>query len=638
MRKILFCIVFLMVWSGLQAQESFTRPTDVRKTLEEDLAPFYHGVASGDPTQTSVILWTRVTPDDFEEDSLMVQWFVATDTAFTDIVQHGEFATFAERDYTVKVEVEGLTPETTYYYAFQTNDITSIAGRTRTAAITADHLRFAVVSCANYQHGYYNSYARVAERNDIDAVIHLGDYIYEYGDDSTEVRTGVEPSYEILELNDYRTRHSFYKLDADLMFLHQQHPIISVWDDHEVANDSWVNGAQNHDPETEGDFQERKSMAHQAYFEWMPIRDNDTYSVYRSISYGNLVDLIMLDTRHHARMAPVDSLTQADYLSPERTILGAEQKEWLKDNLANSTAKWKLIGNQVIFSPFGYQEAYALLPDLAIQLIRDIWEGYPAERNEIIDFLADNDIDNTIILTGDIHATFALDIYSDSTVYDPATGNSSVAVEFVTPSISSNNFDEYIGTFVSVMENLIQDGSENLKALNLTNHGYFVLDVTEEKVQADWFYDPDQTTPSDTESHATSLYTMDETNYLQSSELPSAEKEIQEIPAPILAPIIEVIDTSTTALQMLPTTQVVLLSAQYMTANNSLWLSFSLNEPTDIQIVFSDLSGKVVAEEMLSKEQGLYQLKLPTAVLTQGLYVLTIKDDKGMASKKIMVR
>jgi len=665
---LLLFTLFLSTSYLVNAQKSFTRSDDMRKSIQETFSPFYHGIASGDPTQNSVILWTRITPESFDEDSLNVRWFIASDTSFTDIIQHGDFNTFADRDYTVKVDVQNLEPQTTYYYLFQFNGISSMTGRTRTASTTADHLRFAVASCSNYEHGYFNSYARISERNDLDAVIHLGDYIYEYGENPTALRTGLQPEAEILELMNYRTRYSFYRLDQDLMKMHQQHPIISVWDDHEVANDSWINGAQNHQAD-EGDYQERKTAAKQAYFEWMPIRDNEERSVYRSVNYGDLVELIMLDTRHQARDQQIDTLSQEALYEEGRTILGADQKAWLLDRLENSTAQWKILGNQVIFSPLAYQGLVDLVESLAVGLVADIWEGYPAERQEIFDFISENDVDNVVILTGDIHASFAVDVAGDLENYDPETGATSLAVEFITPSISSNNYDEYVGDgLTTILTNLLTTDNPHLKLIDLIEHGYFVLDVTEERVQADWFFDSDHLVANDTENYATSRFAVNGDNYLQSSEVASPEKTEQEAPAPSLSPIIifvedtiVVMDTTVitdtivvvqdttiyitdtvfidtnTALSTVDNASLILLSAQYLEASSQLWMSFSLNEPSDFAISLMDLTGKVILEEKLQRSAGLYQLAIPTPSLPKGLYVLNIREANGMVSKKLMV-
>lgn len=508
------------------------------------LQPFYHGVASGDPLPNQVIIWTRVTPSDttpgdVSSNNIDVSWQVATDSGMTNVVQSGIFTTDAERDYTVKVDVTGLQAYTTYFYHFEALGATSITGRTRTAptANEADRLRFAVVSCSNYQAGYFSAYKKVAERADLDAVIHLGDYIYEYsatgedfyGDEELRRNRSHLPDKEIVTLEDYRIRYSQYRLDPDLRAVHQQHPFITIWDDHESANDSYKDGAQNHQPETEGPWDVRKSVSKQAYAEWLPIRvDVEEKPLYRTIHYGNLVDLIMLDTRLEERDMQEISVTSPELYSAERTILGDTQKQWLYDQLTTSEAKWKVIGNQVIFSPFnvwfaGLDPNGGFTTDGIESAFLDIWDGYPTERDEIINFMGNNDLDNVVVLTGDFHSSFAYDVTaqpsplsgSDPSIavaqqvpvpvtpsYDPATRNGSVAVEFATPSINSANFDENIGRdatlgFEAQINQPLPDAIPSVGGVNpnphmryndLDEHGYFILDVSDERAQANWYY------------------------------------------------------------------------------------------------------------------------------------------------------
>ena len=289
MQKFTINFLFLiLIINSLQAQNNnlvrFERygshQADTLPPFDADLKPFYHGVASGDPLSDRVIIWTRVTPDTATH--VEVNWTMATDTAFQNIVGEGQVTTSAENDFTVKVDVSGLSPATTYYYYFTALEGNSVIGRTRTTPTSdeVDHVRFAVVSCSNYQAGYFHAYRNIGNRRDLDAVIHLGDYIYEYGSgegtygfDSALNRENV-PSTEIIELADYRTRYSLYRLDPDLRKAHQQHPFIAVWDDHETANDAYTDGAENHN-QGEGEWTDRKSAALKAYYEWMPVRDFD---------------------------------------------------------------------------------------------------------------------------------------------------------------------------------------------------------------------------------------------------------------------------------------------------------------------------------------------------------------------------
>ena len=278
-------------------------------------AHFTHGVASGDPLADRVILWSRVLPGDGQPTSLTATWQVAQDAAFAQVVSAGEVVTSLAQDYTLKVDATGLAPDSRYFYRFTVAGIDSPIGRTRTLPTgSVDLFRIGLASCSNYPQGYFNAYRDMAEA-DLDLELHLGDYIYEYaagGYDNPEVvqRLGrrVVPANEILSLEDYRMRYGLYRTDSDLQAVHARHPFICVWDDHEISNDAWSNGAENHGPD-EGDFKQRMRVARQAYHEWMPIRTaagGDQDPIYRQFQIGNLADLIMLDTRIHGRDRGLD--------------------------------------------------------------------------------------------------------------------------------------------------------------------------------------------------------------------------------------------------------------------------------------------------------------------------------------------
>ena len=279
---------------------------------------FAHGVASGDPLPDRVILWTRVTPAVVKA-AIVIRYAVASDPAMTQIVLRGSAKTNPARDYTVKVDAIGLQPHTTYYYQFAAEGATSPVGRTRTLPSgTAHSLRMAVVSCSNHAYGYFNVYGRIAQRADLDLVLHLGDYLYEYGAGQYGTARTPEPPTEIVTLADYRQRHAQYKRDADSQAMHRQHPIVAIWDDHETANNSWRTGAQNHQPATEGEWDTRVAMALQAYYEWMPVRPVDTANLRmnnRYYAYGDLADLIMLEERLNGRSEQLLAATRADAAS-----------------------------------------------------------------------------------------------------------------------------------------------------------------------------------------------------------------------------------------------------------------------------------------------------------------------------------
>lgn len=504
--------------------------------------PFVHGVASGDPLPDAVVIWTRVSADDTTR-PVDVDWLVATDMRLEQVVARGVVTTDGRVDYTVKVDVTGLEPGATYFYRFSALGDDSPLGRTRTARQGAiDRLRFALASCSNYPYGFFNAYAAIARRADLDAVLHLGDYLYEYGEG--EYGTGAaigrtpQPTTEILTLADYRTRHAQYKTDPDLQEAHRQHPFIAVWDDHETANDAWRDGAQNHTPELEGDFAARKAAALQAYFEWMPIRGLMTAEgrVYRTFQFGALADLIMLDTRTVGRdQQVVDPCDTASISDAERQLLGREQESWFFGELVASQtrgARWRLIGQQVMMG----QLVNVLTPDACI-FGTDQWDGYPAARSRVLGALAENEIDNVVVLTGDIHSSWGNDITAnpfDPASYDGATGAGSLAVEIVTPSVTSPGIED--ATQADALVGAILMTHPHVRYVNLNRHGYALIDVTPERVQAEWYHVDTILERRGDEVLAHALQVLSGDSHL----VPAAEASVPPADAPPLAPDVSV--------------------------------------------------------------------------------------------------
>ena len=446
---------------------------------------FEHGVASGDPLTDGVIIWTRVTPEG--QDPVEVWWEMALDEEFLERTAGGKVTTDAERDFTVKVDVRGLGWGRNYYYRFAAQGRWSAVGRTRLApkGNETSRLRFGVCSCADYALGYFYGYGHMAERADLDAIIHLGDYYYEYGNDPDNVEQlrALEPPHETVTLDDYRGRFSQCRRDPNLRELHRQTPFIVVWDDHETANNSWMGGAQNHtppdpdcvqpcDPEGEGDWSVRVAAARQAFFEWIPIRDNPGQKLYRTLRYGDLADIIMLDTRIEGREEQSGKFVFApdDPDLPDQ-ILGREQQAWLFDQLENSRAKWKVVGNQVLMS------LWTLGPGTYGN--DDQWQGYKA-RNDLMEFLRDGEISNVVVLTGDVHSSWAMDVIIDDGSYTEETRDAAVAVEFVAPGISSPP-----GIPPSVAE--VFASAPHVRDYENDRRGYLILDLQPGKAQSDWF-------------------------------------------------------------------------------------------------------------------------------------------------------
>lgn len=515
----MFFVLLALAESCQPSQEvgAYQPKPDLTPYHEESMVPFYYGVASGDPLADRVIIWTHITPN-APVNGVEVEWQMASDPSFSQVLQSGKVKSDSSADHTVKVDVEGLSPHQVYYYRFLAMGATSPVGKTKTApALDADSLKFAVVSCSNYEWGYFNAYKKISERTDLDAVIHLGDYIYEYAPrkygDTTLQRSHI-PAHDIVTLEDYRTRYAQYRLDPDLRLVHQNHPFITVWDDHEIANNAFQSGAQNHKPE-QGPYMKRREAAKKAYYEWLPVREGQVAAgeLYRKFKFGNLANLIMLDERLTGRSAPVDSLKHPELDSEERNMLGEPQLSWFTAQLADTSATWKIVGNQVIFSYLDWGR-----PSFNINL--DSWDGYPAERKKIANFIRSNGISDVVFITGDTHSSWALEVTEDPfALYNTDTGEGAFAVEFGTTSVNSGNSDErFPSDSVKLHEEKITNSPINphLKYANLRDHGYLLLSVYPGSVKADWYYAETVKKPNDREFLGHSLEVLRGTNRMRS--------------------------------------------------------------------------------------------------------------------------
>lgn len=475
-----------------------------------DAASFTHGVASGDPLTDAVILWTRAVPTDPSNSKARIRYRIAEDPALSRIVDTGIVESDARQDWTVKLDLQGLLPGHAYYYRFESATEQSPVGRARTAASgSPDRLRLAFVTCANYIAGYFHAYRRVAERSDLHAVVHLGDYIYENGTQD-ELRPHL-PAHELLNLSDYRSRYSQQRSDPDLQELHRQHPMIWIWDDHEVCNNAWSSGASNHDDATDGSYPERRRAAMQAAFEWMPIRAPDPADptrVWRAFRFGDLADLTMIDARHYGRDRPatpntlfgesLPAFTQTgEFASSSRQILGAKQESWLVSQLSANTARWQLIGNQIYFSPLKLIGAPRAINGGGLYLSNDKWDGYDPARARILKAMAERD--NVVILTGDAHEAYAFEVSDDPNggTYNALTGEGAVAVEFVATSITSrgdlprgNGVTAALAALQANAEQLLRLTNPHLKYYQNTLNGYLLLDVTRQQIQAEFWMVP----------------------------------------------------------------------------------------------------------------------------------------------------
>ncbi len=519
-------------------------------TADAAAAVFQHGVASGDPLSDRVILWTRVSVVSAKA-LVPVTWVVATDPGLRSVVLRGATTTSAAKDFTVKIDAAGLRPGTTYYYRFNAGGMASPVGRTRTLPVgQVDRLRIAVASCSNHAAGYFNAYARIAERADVDLVLHLGDYLYEYGPAQYGSLRTPEPPTEMVTLADYRMRHAQYKRDADSQAVHRQHPFVCIWDDHEITNDTWKDGAQNHQNATEGNYADRVAVGMQAYYEWMPIRqvDADQRKNFRRFQVGDLIDLLMLEERLSGRSEQLTAtiptqfgngfLQTGAFADPNRTLLGAEQEAWLFNRLQTSTARWKFLGQGVMFAQLKLQGA----PNAqggGLFLNTDQWDGYNPARNRVYAAIKASGnrapVDNVVVLTGDIHSSWAADLAQDPNNpnvaaggYNPATGAGASAVEFVGTSVSSPGVDTDTNGSIAGTLRFI---NPHFKYINLHKRGYMLLDVTPAKVVCEFWQVDTVTSISNQQIFAAAFEVQAGTNRLA----PSAQTT-PRANAPLLAP------------------------------------------------------------------------------------------------------
>lgn len=504
---------------------------------------FSHGVASGDPTATSVILWTRLVNESGVD--LGIEWKVSTTPNMANVVRTGTAVSRSARDWTVKVDATGLAPGMTYYYQFGFRDSLSPVGVTRTLPVGAvANARFAVFSCANFERGYFNVYREAAARDDLTAVIFLGDYIYEYGPNGygptaaeaaglvRPVRSAtIQPQRECVTLADYRQRYATYRADPWLQELHRKNPWIVVWDDHETANDSWYGGAENHDV-GEGTWADRVAAGVQAYHEWLPIRDNasgNLLKIWRSFDFGDLTRLVMVDTR---LMARDEQLSAEPYIGnwtaafqgggypydrlpngQARTLLGAEQEAFVAQQMTSSPQTWQILGNQVLVhyeaavniagSPRltsaqrtqliglleqlfpGQSQTIVQLGAVGLPLpdTSDWWIGYPNARDALYRILAQTR--NPVVLSGDTHNAWGVNLRARS-----ASGFTNVGVELATPGVSSPGYEETVPVVApDTAAGLIMDASQALDQMvyaNTHQRGWMVLDVYQDRIVNTW--------------------------------------------------------------------------------------------------------------------------------------------------------
>jgi alkaline phosphatase D len=509
---------------------------------------FRYGVASGDPLSDRVILWTHAKPI-VGEGAISLQYEVAIDMMFTSIVSRGEVMSTPDTGFTVKVDAMGLNPGKTYFYRFRRGEDRSPVGTTRTLPdASASEVRFAVFSCSNYPAGFFNVYAEAA-KSDAQYAIHLGDYIYEYAstgyasDQAAKLGRVSDPVNEILSLADYRKRYAQYRSDPDLQTLHAKMPMIAVWDDHEIANDAWKDGAENHDPSKEGTWAARKTAALAAYHEWMPIRSAaDRSIIYRSFDFGNLLSLHMLDTRLVGRdqQIPIEDLAglsgpakqasaTASFSAPTRQLLGSTQANWLNSQMAASKATWQVLGQQVLMARMEFPVSVlaalnpsdtsaeaqaagskavsdyltakatpaALRTPMQLALMDpktnpklgynlDAWDGYIVARETLLGAAAQLG-KKLISLAGDTHNAWHSKL-SLMGLANPAMAGMKVGEEFATSSVSSPGIESYLSLPPAQIKGIFEGVVDDLRWMDPSRRGYLKMIFTASEARGEWYF------------------------------------------------------------------------------------------------------------------------------------------------------
>lgn len=494
---------------------------------EDTKNTFMYGVASGDPTQNSLIIWTKINTESSKPET--VNWLISTDVNFKRIIQSGTYQASSDSGYSVKVDIKNLDPGVRYYYKFIYNGIESEPGRTRTLPSgDLSKLSIAIASCSNFPFGYFNAYDAIAKDESIDFVVHLGDYIYEYGPDGYGGETGKKigrehiPAREILSLSDYRLRHAQYKSDLASRLMHAAHPLIPTWDDHESTNNPYMDGAQNHQ-ENEGSWQHRREVSLQAYFEWMPVRDpapgERKEELWRAFNFGNLATMVTLETRHTGRSKQIDykehlpnikSKSDRDHFVSEilgdtsRTMLSPKMTEFLRTALTNSVQHdipWRIIGNQIPMarthvpritdellkqleitedSPlYNEVQQFKALGEWDLPIYSDTWDGYPVAREQFYSTCAEAGASDLLVITGDSHAYWLNKLFNISGKH--------MGFEVGTTGVTSPGDFEYFGKDkATILDKLMAAKNDEVLWTDNVSKGYVRLSFTKEDARVDY--------------------------------------------------------------------------------------------------------------------------------------------------------
>lgn len=508
----------LLLKTGVYGLGALSLPGGAMAAMQAALTKgFSHGVASGEPSQNSVLLWTRFVSD-LADTTLKAE--ISEYADFRSTVAGAETVASPQRDYTAKAILRGLKPGQAYYYRFIASDGSiSPIGQARTLPEGGiKQYRMAVFSCSNMPFGWFNAYAHAAQVGDFDIALHLGDYIYEYqrGDypsvKDTVAGRLIEPANEIVSLADYRLRYASYRADPDLQTIHARAPMLCMWDDHEFANDAYSDGAQNHQA-NEGDWQVRKAAAEQAYREWMPVRDLDTGERWTGYRIGDLAEIFMTESRIGARSKPAElqipkgadeattlaaikGFAQSDWQATDRTMLGQAQEGWLAEGFRASKAKWNIWAQQTIMGTILQPDDTVNwlapdAPDFAKARVRrgamaakggipanlDAWDGYPKARARALS-AAQNSKADLIVLTGDSHNAWAFDLQNNG---------KSAGVEFAGQSVSSPGFETYFtGATPATVAKGVMARNTGLKWMDSSRRGYMIVELTSERATSEW--------------------------------------------------------------------------------------------------------------------------------------------------------
>lgn len=487
---------------------------------------FTHGVASGDPAPDRVILWTRFATSDGTPGQLRYE--LSEDESFKTIAASGAAVASPFNDYCAKVDAVGLRPGRRYFYRFLSASGESPVGQTRTAPKGGkDALTLALFSCSNLPFGYFNAYGAAAAETEVDVCLHVGDYIYEYQRgayptaDQAHPRRWIEPEGEIIRLGDYYQRYAAYRADPDLQELHRLKPFMTVWDDHELTNNAWIEGAQNHQPETEGSWADRRAAAFKAYSDWMPIRlsPKEPLRIYRRLDWGDVASILLLDTRLIGRMEQLDwqaaaakaasqdpldlmkaiaAFAQGPLADPKRTLLGAKQEAWFEAELKRAKARgadWAVVAQQLVMGRQVAPDVSPLLPDTAPEGVRrfvmtgaglgkaglewnlDAWGGYPAARARAYAAMAASGL-NVSVLAGDSHNAWLNNLKA---------GDKPVGVEFAGGSVSSPGFENTLTKAKDgEREAAMQGANPDLFWCDVTNRGFGLLRYEAQGLTAEW--------------------------------------------------------------------------------------------------------------------------------------------------------